>query len=37
MKKRTLIQAAAVALTSIAWAGPALAQDLIGFGVLITR
>ena len=27
MKKRTLIQAAAVALTSIAWAGPALAQD----------
>ena len=27
MKKRTLIQAAAVALTSVAWAGPALAQD----------
>jgi len=27
MKKRTLIQAAAVALTSITWAGPALAQD----------
>ena len=27
MKKRTLIQAAAVALTSIAWAGPVLAQD----------
>ena len=27
MKKRTLIQAAAVALTSVAWAGPALAQQ----------
>ena len=27
MKKRTLIQAAAVAATSLAWAGPALAQD----------